>query len=113
MLTDAVAIFHYEQEGDSVFAQVVARVNALGIEIHSCDPVKRKIVVRCLSKILDMLVWRCWSDRLVIQVRQLGPGRSTLEMSALPNLFRYKVGRGERLCDIEALVAELRNMHVN
>jgi hypothetical protein len=57
-----------------------------------------------------MVVWRCWSDKLLFEVTDTGIGNTTIGVYALPSLFRLGVRRGERVVRPGEVIAALQHL---
>ncbi|HMD86826.1 MAG TPA: hypothetical protein VKO18_19220 [Terriglobia bacterium] len=66
-----------------------------------------KVVVRCLSVFIDIVLWRCWSDELVIEVKGEDEFLTNVSFYAVPNLMRIKVREEETLTDLAKLITQL------
>jgi hypothetical protein len=57
---------------------------------------------------MNLVLWRCWSERLEITLHEIGPTKTGVTINAVPSLFRTSVRAGERVTDLVALVSSLR-----
>jgi len=55
-----------------------------------------------------MGLWRCWSDKLLLEVTDSGMGNTTVRVYALPNWFRLRVRPGERVVTPGEVIAALQ-----
>jgi hypothetical protein len=43
--------------------------------------------------------WRAWSDKLLFELKEIGPAKTEVKAYAIPNLLRYKVRKNEKPLD--------------
>ena len=68
------------------------KLTQLHIDIEKEDMDKGEIVARCLTVPMKTIFWRCWSDRLVCEIKRLGVNDTQVRVFTVPNLFRMKIG---------------------
>jgi hypothetical protein len=56
----------------------------------------------------NLLLWRCWSVKLVFDVRTGEDGGATVNVYAVPNLLRVSVAKSEKVTDVSSIVATVR-----
>jgi hypothetical protein len=89
---------------DAAFTKLLTALRKEQFAIQHENRDTGKIVVRCLSVFINLMLWRCWSDELEIEVKGEGESRSNVSFYAVPNLMRIKVRKNETLTDLEKLV---------
>lgn len=89
-----------------VFAGLVSKLRALNLPIVSMDQAKDEVVVRCLSLLANVILWRCWSDKLLFKIWQGEAGKTVVEVFALPTLTRFTQG-DEQVTDLRDLLSRL------
>jgi hypothetical protein len=91
-----------------VFRYLVSRLTQLGVDIEKQDDRGREITVRFLSSCVDVLFWRCWSDRLLFRLEEGEHGKTLIRVFALPSLWRLGVRQGESVGNPAALMSSLQ-----
>jgi len=54
-----------------------------------------------------MFLWRCWSDKLLFELKDSDDQGTSVKIHAIPNLFKIWVPAGEKLRDLDKVVAQL------
>jgi hypothetical protein len=91
----------------SVFPALIAKLKELHFEIEKASEEKGVIVVRCLTVPLGIILWRCWSDKLVFELSGIGQNKTQLDVYAIPNLFKTRLDPGETAVDAGKLLSQL------
>jgi hypothetical protein len=86
---------------------VLRNLQRLQIPIEGKNERRGTILVRCLSRPLDLFLWRCWSDKVLIQLTDGADGKTGIRLDAIPNLFRISIGKDEHEIKLDGLLAEL------
>ena len=107
-LKEAVAAFSDPRPHGEAFRSLLHSLRNLGLQIEREDSAAGEIVARCLSLCFNMGLWRCWSDKLLLEVRDAGDDGSAIGVYALPNLTRWRVRKGEQVHELGQLVSALR-----
>jgi hypothetical protein len=109
LLKQPLGTIKYERDSAEVFAGLLSRLDALGLSVQRVDRSKGEIVAACVGKCFDMILWRCYSDRLLLEIIETGRRETTVEVSALPN-FLMRVPKSDESRDLSSVVAALRAM---
>ena len=59
-------------------------------EVQTQNKSKGKIVVLCVSNLINIFLWRCWSDKLIFDFTLVDENRTKVNIFAVPNLFRIR-----------------------
>ena len=108
LLKELVGTLEFRQDYTSTFATLTSKLRDLHIDVEQESPLTGNITARCLSVVTNMLVWRCWSDRLILEVRSVGDNRTEVHLYAVPNLLRIRLRKGERPVDLGTVLSALR-----
>ena len=92
---------------EKAFSSLCSRLADLHIPVEKEDKVSGEIVAQCLTTTMNAVLWRCWSDKLLLEVREIDEERTQINVFAIPNLLRFKVGQHEKTVDLEALFSRL------
>jgi hypothetical protein len=106
MLRERVGSLTYKCDYGTAFDVLVSRLSSHQINVEKKDKTRGEVVARCLTKPLEMLVWRCWSDKLLFRFIEKG-GETAVDVYAVPNLLRLRIGRDDRTVDLEQLLSQL------
>jgi len=92
---------------DATFTNLLTalRKQQVAIQHENRDP--GKVDVCCLSVFINMVIWRCWSDELLIEVKGEDEFRAKVSFYAVPNIMRIKVRKNETLTDLEKLMMQV------
>jgi hypothetical protein len=108
ILKELVGSIPFAADRDSTFAGLLSAIQGLDLKVHEADKNKGQVVVQCLSQICNLLLWRCWSDKLVFEVRTDEEGDATVNVYAVPNLLRISVAKNEKLTDVSGIITTIR-----
>jgi hypothetical protein len=92
---------------DTTFTKLRSGLRKLEVEVEYENRGAGKVVARCISLFLNFVLWRCYSDKLIFELKSADGVRTNVNVYAIPNLIRIKVGEGEKLTDLDDLVARL------
>jgi hypothetical protein len=99
---------------DAAFTKLLTALREQQVAIQHEYRDTGKIIVRCLSVFINLLLWRCWSDELVIEVKGEDESRTNVSFYAVPNLKRHKVRKDETLKDLAKLITQLESeLHIS
>jgi hypothetical protein len=93
---------------NTAYEKLLKKLHEMHFEIQTQNKIKGEIVVRCLSNLINIFFWRCWSDKLIFDFNLIDGNRTEVEIFAVPNLFRIKVNKGETLIDLNKLLFQLK-----
>lgn len=108
MLREHVDSFLREGQPSEVFEGLVTILDKHGYAIEKKDTDKGVIVIRYLTLAVNMLLWRCWSDKVLVKTEASGHGKTRVDVYEIPNMFRIKVRKGEQVRNINELLGQLR-----
>jgi hypothetical protein len=108
MLREHVDSFIRDGRPAEVFEGLISILDGHGYAIVSKDRDKGVIVIRYLALAMNMLLWRCWSDKVMIRTTTDSPNKTRVDVYAIPNMFRVKVGKNEGEQKMGELLDRLR-----
>jgi hypothetical protein len=91
----------------TTFASLASRLAELKIDVVKKDKDSGEIVARCLTSPVNVILWRCWSDKLVFVVKRVDTAKTHVKIYAVPNLFRYRTRRDEETVELRELISQL------
>jgi hypothetical protein len=106
-LREQIKTITFHSEPSDVMAMLSAKLKKFHVDVERDEPAKGEIVARCLAVCFNMLIWRCWSDRLLFKVTKSGAHDTKVDVYTIPNLFRIRVRADETVVDVQKLVAKL------
>lgn len=89
------------------FTFLISKLGESNIEVAKQDMDHGEIVARCLTLSANLVLWRCWSDRLVFDMKELDAAKTEVTIYSIPNLFRVNLKPNEKTTDLSKLVSEL------
>ena len=97
----------FHSDPADVTSTLVAKLRALRIQVEREEPANGEVVARCLTLSTNMILWRCWSDKLLFKVTPSGGNTTRLDVYAIPNLFRIRARKDEIVIDVRELMSQL------
>lgn len=91
----------------TAFASLTSKLAELKIDVAREDKDSGEIVARCLTCPVNVIFWRCWSDKLVFEIKRIDSAKTQVKIYAVPNLFRYRTHRDEETVELRELVSRL------
>jgi len=85
-----------------------AKLKELGITLEEVNTDRGELLARCLTLPLNMIVWRCWSDKLIFRANRTGDAETKVAIYAIPSFFRLGVRSNEVVVEIRTLLSQLR-----
>jgi len=79
----------------TLFAALLRAANMLNRNVEQKDQGSGVIVLRCLTLALDWILSRCWSDKPLFELTDVGENKTRLVVYAIPNLLRIRVARSQ------------------
>jgi hypothetical protein len=79
----------------------------LPLPIERADQSKGVILVACFSLLLNIGFWRCWSDRVLLEIKEDGLSESSVKAYGIPNLLRFRAKTRAPAFDLKRLITEL------
>jgi len=107
-LKEKIRTITYQLEYTAAYALLLSKLKEWNFTIESADQHGGDIVVRCLSQLVNMGLWRCWSDKLLLQIKSVHPNMTSVSVYAIPNLWRIR--SSEKVTDIESLLSQLAGL---
>jgi hypothetical protein len=86
---------------------LLSKLEDLRLPIEKADQSKGIVLATCISRLINMGFWRCWSDKLLFEIKKVSPGVSSISVYGIPNLLRMRVKSGETVIDLDAMVSHL------
>jgi hypothetical protein len=108
LLKEHIGTLTYPGDRATAFVAVMRKLERLQLPVEKKNERDGTILVRCLARPLDLLLWRCWSDKVLIQLTEDGERRTSIRLDAIPNLFRVRTGKHESEIKLDGLLEELR-----
>ena len=106
-IKEHVQTIRYRSDEVSTFNELLTKLSELKVEIESADQRSGRIVVHRLTRLVNAVVWRCWSDTLVFQIKRVEGGQADVYVYAIPNFLKLHVKENETVTDLERLLSDL------
>ena len=107
-LKEPIASLIFPSGYSNTYDAVLAKLKEMHFEIKTQNRDRGEIVIYCLTNLINMILWRCWADKLLFEVKQIEKNKTKVDIFGLPNLFRIKVKKGEALTDINKVLSRLK-----
>lgn len=93
-----------------VFDKVLSDLQSIGLEIQKKDREEGIIIAKCISHIVKEFMWRLYGEKIQIEVTKLDGGRTEMNIYAIPNWFRIKVNKNEKLYELSEIVSKIKDV---
>jgi len=107
-LRQPISTIPFKSDHNSTYETLLEKLQEMGLEVVRKNKITGEIVIRCLSILFNMVFWKSYGDKLLFQVKETGKNETKVEIFGIPNLFKIKVRKGEKLEDLDKLVTQLR-----
>jgi hypothetical protein len=107
-LKERIALITCHSSYDEACRRVAATLTGLGLAVEGRGGTSGDFSVPCLALTTNLILWRCWADRLHLQIRRVGDEVTTVTVHMIPNLWRTGLKSGEEPSDVGRIVASLR-----
>jgi len=92
----------------NTYDTLLKKLIEMNFEVRKQDKNKGEIEIRCLSSLFNMILWSCWGDKILVELKQIEEKKTKVNIFGIPNLFRIKVKKGEVLVDPDKLLLRLK-----
>ena len=100
------AVIHNDY--NQVYTRLLANLGTMKTDILNQSSSTGEILVRCLSKPIDLILWRIYSDKALLKVIAGGKAETKVEVFAILSPFRIAVRQHEELVDMDNFLSTLR-----
>lgn len=107
---ESLTEFYVSSDATTTVDLVVAKLGQMGLEISRIDKGAGQILVRYLSLLTDWLLYRCYSDHILVEVKDHGPDESIVKVYAIPSWNRASLRRGEVLRELAPVWYQLEKL---
>ena len=109
-LKESIDSITYQDNYENVYEKILSMLNELGIVVEENDKHNGIIRVRWIAQIVNMLLWKCYSDKLLLKIKEVDQSKTRVDIYAIPNLFRLKIKKGEQASDPHELISYLQGL---
>lgn len=92
----------------STYDKLLGKLKEMNFGVESQNKNKGQILILCLSILFNMILWKCWGDKLLFEVKCIEENRTTIDIFAIPNLFRTRAKKAEKPADLDKLLYQLK-----
>jgi len=89
------------------FTSLLLKLGESDIDVDKQDMNHGEIVARCLTLAANLVLWRCWSDKLVFNMKELDGAKTEVTIYSIPNLFRLNLKPNQKTTDLNGLILKL------
>jgi hypothetical protein len=107
LLKEFVLTVTYPLDPSTTLRRLISALGEMELEIAELDEANGRVVAGCLTVAASLLFWRCWSDEVLFEVKEMGREETKLNVYAIPNLFRIRVRKNEKVRDLMSLATHL------
>ena len=107
-LRECVGTITVPSDYNTVYDKLLRKLEEMHFEVEMQNKNKGRIVIICLSNFFNMIMWKCWSEKLIFKLKETEKNRTRIDIIQVPNLFRIRVKKGEKLVDLDNLVSLLQ-----
>ena len=109
ILKEPIDSVTYPSNYNDTYDALLKKLNAMNFRIDKQDREKGEIVIRCKSILMNLILWRVWSNRLLFVIKEVREGKTMVDIFGIPEYFRTRTKKGEKTVDLVKLVSELKN----
>jgi hypothetical protein len=99
---------NYSKAYDALHSKLIE----MHCDIKQHDKDRGEIVINGVWKVFDMVVWHCWADKILFQVKVLGENKTVVDIFGLPNIFKIKAKKEDKLIDVSKVITQLRQLDI-
>jgi hypothetical protein len=88
---------------DEIFDQISKGILGSGLQVLKINQTKGEVIIRCLTVLFNMVLWRCWGDKILLKCSPLGQRRTEVKALGIPSWFRLGIKKGEKVYSKEEL----------
>jgi hypothetical protein len=109
-LRELVQTTTIERDHAAAFDSLLSKLRESYIDVEMADEPRGLIVARCLALLANWIFWRAYGDKLLFEVKGMGPTKTEVKVYAIPNLRRYRVWKNEKALDWAELTRLVRRL---
>jgi hypothetical protein len=86
---------------------LLSKLEDLHLPVEKADQNKGIVLATCISRLINTGFWRCWSDKILFEIKEVSPTVSSIIVYGIPNLLKMRVKPGETVRDLDAMMSNL------
>jgi hypothetical protein len=86
LLKERVHTIIYTSSYHNAYGILLRRLKELGFEVIEQKEEKGKVIIRCLTTLINMIFWGCWGDRVLFEIKQIEGNKTKVHIFAMPIL---------------------------
>jgi hypothetical protein len=91
----------------TTFESLASKLAELKIDVVKKDTASGEIVARCLTCPVNIILWRCCSDKLVFVIKRIDIATTNVKIYVVANLFRFRTRKDEETVELRELISQL------
>jgi hypothetical protein len=107
LLKEQIRTIPCRRDYAATFDLLLSKLGDLRLPVEKADQNKGIVLATCISRLINMGFWRCWSDKVLFEIKEVSPNVSSISVYGIPNLLRMRVKPGETVSDLDAMVSQL------
>jgi len=100
----------YSSSYNDAYDALLKKLNAMNFHIDKQDKEKGEIVIRCVSSLMNLILWKWWGNKLLFEVREINDSKTRVDIFGIPAFFRTRIKKGEKVIDLDKLVWDLKSL---
>jgi hypothetical protein len=93
-----------------IFDKISTALSESDFKILEKNDSERLITIRCIVELFNMLLWQSWGDKLQLQCMADDKNQTEIRVYGVPNLFRLKIKKDEKVYKKAEIAGELRKL---
>ncbi len=110
IVKEPVGSLMYSSSYSDTYDALLRKLNAMNFQIDKQDKEKRKIVIRCLSSLMNLILWSYWGKKLLFEIKEIEEDKTKVDIFGIPAYFRTRIKKGEKVVDLAKLVSDLKSL---
>lgn len=98
---------------DTMLEKVNTALSKANFKILEKNISERLITIGCIVDLFNMGLWRSWGDKVLLHFKPTGENQTDIQVYGIPNLFRLRTDKKERIYSKAEITAELRKIIQN
>ena len=93
---------------DLMFEKMTTALSKANFKIIQTNISERLITISCIVGLFNMVLWQTWGDKVLLHFKPEGKNQTNIQVYGVPNLFRLRVDRKDKVYGKSEITAELR-----
>ena len=98
---------------DQMFEKMTTALSKANFKVIQTNISERLITISCIVDLFNMGFWQAWGDKVLLHFKPEGENQTNIQVYGVPNLFRLRVDRKNKVYGKAEIAAELRRIIQN